>query len=272
MKDELTISILGCGWLGLPLGTFLYQKGYSVKGSTRDKQKIDSIKESNIEPYLLTLEPEIICERKQNFFNADVLVINIPPPRREDVAEYHSAQIRSLIEEIVRAEVKKVLFVSSTSVYPETNGVVYESETLPPEKPSGIALKRVESMLLGSSAFKTTALRLAGLIGYDRNPRNFLKKRRVVHKIDAPVNLVHRDDCIGVIYQVIKNDVWGKVYNVCCDEHPTRAAFYKNEAEIAHIKEIKVEFEKPVSYKIVSNKKLKKELGYEFIYPSPLEM
>lgn len=272
MKNELTISILGCGWLGLPLGTFLYEKGYSIKGSTRDKKKVASIKESSIEPYLLALEPEIICERKEDFFNSGVLIINIPPPRREDVAEYHLAQIKSLIEESIRAEVRKVLFISSTSVYPETNDVVYESETLPPNKPSGIALKRVENMLLGSSAFKTTVLRLAGLIGYDRNPRNFLKKRRVIHKIDAPVNLVHRDDCINVIYQVIKNDIWGKIYNVCCDEHPTRTAFYKSETEIANMKELKVEFEKPVSYKIVSNKKLKKELGYEFIYPSPLEM
>lgn len=272
MKNGLTISILGCGWLGLPLGTFLYEKGYSIKGSTRDKQKISSIKESNIEPYLLILEPDIICERKLDFFTTDVLIINIPPPRREDVVEYHFLQIKSLIKESINAGVKKILFVSSTSVYPETNEVVYESETLAPNKPSGIALRQVENMLLDTSEFQTTILRLAGLIGYDRNPRNFLKKRRIIHKIDAPVNLVHRDDCINVIHQIIRNNLWGEIYNVCCDKHPTRADFYKNEAETVNIEELKIKFEKPVNYKIVSNEKLKKELDYEFIYPDPLKL
>lgn len=28
-----TISILGCGWLGLPLGQHLVQQGYHIKGS-----------------------------------------------------------------------------------------------------------------------------------------------------------------------------------------------------------------------------------------------
>ncbi len=272
MKNGSTISILGCGWLGLPLGTFLYEKGYSVKGSTTDEQKLASIKENNIKPYLLVLEPGINCKRKTDFLDTDVLIINIPPPRREDVVEYHFLQIKSLIKECINAGVKKVLFVSSTSVYPETNKVVYESETLAPGKPSGTALKRVENMLLDASAFQTTILRLAGLIGYDRNPRNFLKKRRVIHKIDAPVNLVHRDDCINVIYRVIKNNVWGDIYNVCCDIHPTRAAFYRNEAEAVNMEKLRIEFKEPVSYKIVSNEKLKKELGYEFIYPDPLKL
>lgn len=29
-----TVSILGCGWLGLPLAEQLLAEGYSVKGST----------------------------------------------------------------------------------------------------------------------------------------------------------------------------------------------------------------------------------------------
>jgi 3-hydroxyisobutyrate dehydrogenase-like beta-hydroxyacid dehydrogenase len=33
MKNE-SISILGCGWLGLPLAGELVREGYAVKGST----------------------------------------------------------------------------------------------------------------------------------------------------------------------------------------------------------------------------------------------
>jgi 3-hydroxyisobutyrate dehydrogenase-like beta-hydroxyacid dehydrogenase len=31
--ENKSISILGCGWLGVPLAKHLIQKGFSVKGS-----------------------------------------------------------------------------------------------------------------------------------------------------------------------------------------------------------------------------------------------
>ncbi|MGI9554193.1 MAG: SDR family NAD(P)-dependent oxidoreductase, partial [Thermodesulfobacteriota bacterium] len=139
-------------------------------------------------------------------------------------------------------------------------------------KNSGIALRKVEDLLLNSYEFQTTVLRLAGLIGYDRNPRNFLKNRRVVHKINTPVNLVHRDDCVNVIYEIIRNDAWGKVYNVCSDKHPKRTDFYNKEAEIAEIDLPDIEQDSKAEYKIVSNEKLKRELNYSFIYPDPLQL
>lgn len=219
----------------------------------------------------MSLNPEISCERKSEFFDTDILVINIPPLRRDDTVEYHQQQIKNLIMEIVKAGIKNVLFTSSTSIYPEVNRKVFEDEKLAPSKLSGIALKKVEDLLLESYKFQTTVLRLAGLVGYDRNPRNFLRKRKVIHKINTPVNLVHRDDCIKVIYQVIKKGIWGKIYNVCCDKHPERISFYKNEAEIAGIEPPEMEFAKTANYKIVSNEKIKRELNYSFIYPDPLE-
>ena len=268
----MKISILGCGWLGLALGVFLFDKGYRIKGSTRDKEKLSSIKENNIDPYLLLLDREVSCERKKEFFDADILIINIPPEKRDDIVDYYFQQISSLIKEIVKAGIKNVLFVSSTSVYPEVNRRVFEGDHLIPSKLAGIALKLAEGLLLNSNEFRTTVLRLAGLVGYDRNPRNFLKKRKVIHKVNTPVNLVHRDDCINVIYQIIKNGVWGKVYNVCCDEHPKRTDFYKNEAEIADVELPKFEDDIVANYKIVSNERLKRELSYSFIYPDPLKL
>ena len=268
----MKISILGCGWLGLPLGAFLIKKGYEIKGSTRDSEKLSSIKESNIEPFLLTLDPELSCQRKEDFFDTDIFIINFPPERREDIVEFHSLQIGELIKEIIRAGIKRVLFISSTSVYPEVNREVSENENLVPSKLSGTALKAVENLLISSKKFQTTILRLAGLIGYDRNPRNFLKKRRVIHKINTPINLVHRDDCINVIYEIIRNEAWGRLYNVCCDKHPKRADFYKNEADQAGVELPELEESTTSDYKIVSNEKLKRELNYSFIYPDPLKL
>jgi len=268
----MKISILGCGWLGLPLACELVNKGDQVNGSTRDPDKIGQIKEQGINPFLLELSPEMICENADEFFDSEILILNIPPARRDDIVDFHPRQIQSIIDAVNSCPVKNVIFTSSTSVYPELNREVAEDETAEPRKNSGKALKIVENMLLSEFGFNTTVLRLAGLVGYDRNPRNFLKKRRVIRKINSPVNLVHRDDCIGVIMEVINRGIWGEVFNVCCDNHPRRIDFYKSECEIAGL-----EFDDPgemetADYKLVSNKKLKDSLKYSFKYPDPLNM
>ena len=47
------IGILGCGWLGLPLAKKLIKKNFLVKGSTTSINKIDELKENDIDPYLI---------------------------------------------------------------------------------------------------------------------------------------------------------------------------------------------------------------------------
>ena len=268
----MKISILGCGWLGLPLAISLIENGHEVKGSTRDREKLDELKNAGIEPFFLELNPEIKCDDPEGFFDADVLVLNIPPARRDDIIDFHKEQIGSVINALENSAIKKVVFTSSTSVYPELNREVAEDETAEPTKNSGKALKIVEKMLMDSHGFRTTVLRLAGLVGYDRNPRNFLKKRRVIHKINTPVNLVHRDDCIGVIQEIIRQDIWGDIFNVCSDNHPKRLDFYKSEAERAGL-ELEDAGETEYSdYKLVRNNKLRERLGYSYKYPDPLSM
>lgn len=268
----MKISILGCGWLGLPLAVEFIKKGHTVNGSTRDPEKIGLIKENGINPFLLELSPALKCENQDKFFDSEILVLNIPPARRDDIIEFHPQQVQSIIDAVKKSPVKNVIFTSSTSVYPELNREVTEEETAEPSKNSGKALKIVENMLLSEKGFKTTVLRLAGLVGYDRNPRNFLKKRRVIHKINTPVNLIHRDDCIGVITEVINNGTWEEIFNVCCDNHPKRIDFYKNEAERAGLELENTDDMETADYKLVSNKKLKEVLKYSLKYPDPLNM
>ena len=268
----MNISVLGCGWLGLPLAVSLIEDGHKIKGSTRDPAKVKQISEQGINTFVLDLSPELDCEKADEFFNSELLVINIPPARRDDIVEFHPAQIKSIINALNSSPIRKVIFTSSTSVYPEVNREVSEDESEGPTKNSGKALKTVEQMLLSEGGFKTTVLRLAGLVGYDRNPRNFLKKRRVIHKINTPVNLIHRDDCIGVIKEVIKKDTWGEIFNVCCDNHPKRIDFYKSEADRIGLELDNLEDMQSANFKIVSNGKMKNILDYSLKYPDPLNM
>ena len=94
----MKISILGCGWLGLPLACELVNKGDQVNGSTRDPDKIGQIKEQGINPFLLELSPEMICENADEFFDSEILILNIPPARRDDIVDFHPRQIQSIID------------------------------------------------------------------------------------------------------------------------------------------------------------------------------
>lgn len=76
MKE--TISILGCGWLGLPLGAKLVEAGYSIKGSSTREEKRAVIHEAGMQPCLLTLTPEPEGELEP-LLNSDILFINVPP-------------------------------------------------------------------------------------------------------------------------------------------------------------------------------------------------
>src|SRR6185295_16396266 len=101
MRSVHSISILGCGWLGLPLAEQLKKEGYEVKGSVTTSEKIPLLKEKKITPFQLQLNDNaIVGADKEFFFDSDVLIIAIPPGRRVDVISYHSAQIRQLIQAI----------------------------------------------------------------------------------------------------------------------------------------------------------------------------
>ena len=263
------ISVLGCGWLGLPLAGYLIEKGYQVKGSTRTPGELKVIESCGIKPFYLVLGPHLRGDGIDDFFNCDVIVINFPPERREDIVEYHQAQIGSLIARIKLSPITKVLFVSSTSVYPEINRDVFEDERALPEKASGEALLAVERKLTDCAEFKTTVIRFGGLIGYDRMPGRFLAGKTGISGGEAPVNLIHRDDCIRIIYKIIELDTWGEILNACADEHPLRKEYYVAQAEKLGLEPPKFNETGRAGYKIVRNDRLKRLLGYEFKYPDP---
>jgi nucleoside-diphosphate-sugar epimerase len=264
------ISILGCGWLGLPLAEHLIKKGYKVKGSVTSPQKLATLEEKGIQPFLIKItDTEITGEELSGFFASEILVINFPPSRREDILTYHPAQMGLLIEAVKKSSIKHIVFVSSTSVYPDLNREVFETDdTAVPPKTSGKALLLVEEML--KKAFSTTVVRFAGLIGYDRQPGRFLAGKKEVENGDAPINVIHQDDCIAIITAIIEQQVWNETFNACSDVHPLRRIFYTKAADKIGLPlpEFKAGNQ---SFKIINSDRLKQRLNYSFKYPNPID-
>lgn len=268
----LKISVLGCGWLGFPLAIHLVNKGCVVKGSTRSPQKLTAFHQYKILPFLIEVNKRIKGTNIPLFFQSDILFINIPPGRKKKgVARSHPLQIKAILEQAKKHGIKKILFVSSTSIYGNANRMVTEIDEPKPETPSAHALVEVEELLMGQKDMEVTILRMGGLVGLERPAGRFLAGKTDIKNGLAPVNMAHQIDCISVITAVIEQEKWGAIYNVCSDEHPTKKDFYTHQA-------IKQGFELPTFleeesfvYKEVSNHKVKKELNYRFKFPDPME-
>jgi nucleoside-diphosphate-sugar epimerase len=265
-----SISILGCGWLGLPLAEYLIQQGYKVKGSTTSELKLSLLQSKSIDAYKLLLLPEMKGENVENFFDCDVIIINIPPIRRDDIVEFHFRQIDSVIKYLEKSNCRKIIFISSTSVYANKNQIVDEDSKTSPETLAGEALVIVENYLRSNKSFQTTIIRFAGLIGPDRNPAKYALQRPVIEYADTPLNLIHLDDCIGIIENVLTNEIWNEIINGVCEYHPTRKEFYSASAEKLSLP--LPEFSSGIEpHKIVKSKKINSIINYKFKYPNPID-
>ena len=264
-----TVSILGCGWLGLPLGRYLRNCRFSVKGSVTTSEKFELLRSSGIVPYRIVLNDSEILLDDYDFFETDVLIISIPLRRIDGIERIFPAQITQLIPIILKHGIKKVIFISSTSVYPDNQKTAKESDILNPDKASGKALIAAENLLKNLTDFETTIIRFGGLIGADRNPARFLlKSDRPVTNV--PVNLIHQDDCIGIIVSILIQEIWGETFNACCQEHPLKKDFYGRAAQISGLP-VPTISDQDETFKIVDSSKLKRFSKYKFKYPSPMD-
>ena len=269
VKEKQIISILGCGWLGQPLGKQLIDKGYLVKGSVTTTEKFPELADAGISPYWVVLNKTEAIINDPDFFKTDVLIISIPLRRIEGIEQIFPAQIRNLMPFILKSGIQKVIFISSTSVYPDNFQTASEDIEPRPDKESGKACLQTEQLLKDFTEFKTTILRFGGLIGAERNPARFLLKS-TLPVANIPVNLIHQDDCMGIISAILELEIWGETLNACCPDHPSKKEFYSKAALISGLPE-PIFSDEIKSYKIVDSSKLQRLLKYKFKYSSPME-
>ena len=265
------ISILGCGWLGLPLAIALQKNGLKVKGSTTSEAKIALLIKNGIEPFLISLfEKQIQGNTPEFLENSTVLIINIPPNLRGNLDENFVAKIRNLIPFIEKSSVQNVLFTSSTAVYADDDSIITEESIPNPTTESGKQLLEVEQLLMKNKNFQTVILRFGGLIGEERHPIHFLSGRKAIENPNAPINLIHQMDCIRIIEKILEHGqdnkyVWNEVFNAVAPFHPSRKEYYTQKAMDLNLLLPEFLEDKESVGKIITSDKVEKRLGYKFI-------
>ncbi len=235
----------------MPLAIYLIKKDYKINGSTTSNNKLSKLQSYGITPFIIDINDKSIDF--SDFLLADVLIIAIPS---KNINDY-----KRLISKIEISGISKVLFISSTSVYPNTNGIVTEETNT-----NNTPLANIEKLFISNPNFKSTIIRFGGLFGYDRKPGNFIKPDQIVENPMGHINLIHRDDCIRIIEQIIVKNVWNTTLNACSSSHPLRRDFYIKEAKKVGVTNINFNEKFENNYKIVSNEKLKGLLNYRFDY------
>jgi len=271
------ISILGCGWLGLPLGKSLLKKGYLISGSTTSENKIPMLHNAGITPFLICLSEDKLEGEMDSFLkNSEILIIDIPPKLRGNALDTSPAlsktfvkKIQNLIPFIENSSLKKVLFVSSTSVYADENVTITEESIPNPDTESGKQLLEAEELLQSNENFQTTVIRFGGLIGADRHPIQFLSGKTHIENPEAPINLIQLDDCIGIIEKIIhkaqnENFNWNETFNAVAPFHPTRKEYYTQKAIELNLALPHFNESKPSIGKLISSEKVEHILGYSF--------
>ncbi|MFC0513197.1 SDR family oxidoreductase [Mucilaginibacter angelicae] len=262
MPGKTNISILGCGWYGSALGKALIADGMQVKGSTTSTDKLASLTAMGIKPYVVNFLPnEEIYDA--NFFDCDVLWIAIPPKSRSGEGLAFIEKVKGIIKAIKQFAIQNVVFISSTGVYADSNKHVNEETDPQPNTEAGRVLFEAENLFLAENSFKTTIIRFAGLIGPARNPGRFFAGKKAVPNGDAPVNLIHLDDCIGISKAILANQAFGYLFNGCSSKHPAKADFYTQAALDSGLE--KPEFIKELNeWKIVESVNVEVILDYQY--------
>ncbi|MCE7062886.1 NAD-dependent epimerase/dehydratase family protein [Dyadobacter sp. CY343] len=274
--EKKRISILGCGWLGIALAQRLLVDPITsvVKASTTSEGKLADFERRGLEGFLLPLTPGFHAESDvvKDFFNTDSLVISLPPRSGKNEPGFYTKQIEAVVEAVRNSPVKEVIFISSTSIYPDLNRVVTEEDVTLPEHSPAQEMVLAEKLIESLRPERTVSiLRFGGLLGYNRIPGKYVQGQKDMSTGEIPVNYIHRDDGAAVILTMLKLGVKNETFNIVAPSHPPRKAVYLDTCG-------QFGWEAPTflspatqpDFKIISNEKFTQNFAYEFLYPDPL--
>ncbi|RLV58352.1 SDR family oxidoreductase [Parashewanella curva] len=222
----MNVTIIGCGWFGFPLAQRLLNVGYQVSGSKRASSSLGELKAAGINTFALDLSQNLTANEQlaiKPFLESDHLIVCIQPSLRKQSSTSYLTQLQKLMSLVEAKQYKKMILVSSSSVYPDIEGVMKEDDASVHSESSQVMLAAEDLFLNHNNGY---ILRFSGLIGPKRPPGRFFSGKFEIPAGDKVVNLVHLEDCIAAMVALLTADSASKVYNVCSPHHPSRSEFY----------------------------------------------
>jgi nucleoside-diphosphate-sugar epimerase len=276
----MRVLIVGCGYVGLPLGTELVRQGHEVFGLRRSA--VEELKAAGIIPLQADITSTDTLAPLPRDFDWVVNCAASGGGSADDYRQLYLQGTRNLIEWLSESPPKKFVYTSSTSVYGQNDGsAVKESSPTEPQAETAMVLVETEKVLLEAARqnnFPAVILRVAGIYGPDRGHwfKQYLKdEARLEGKGNRLLNMIHRDDLVGAIITALRNGRPGEIYNTVDDEPVSQLKFFEwlagsldKPLPPAVPEDAEANRKRGVTNKKVSNRRLKMELGYQFKHPT----
>jgi nucleoside-diphosphate-sugar epimerase len=273
--------IVGCGYVGVPLGAELLRLGHEVFGMRRNISAESELKTAGITPLFADITKPETLEALPGEFDWVVHCVAAGGDA-ENYRQIYLEGTKHLLKRLSVSPPKKFIYTSSTSVYGQNDGSqIKESSPVEPEAETAKVLVETEKVLLEAfqrKKFPVIILRVAGIYGPERGHwfKQFLQNEaRMDGDGSRFLNMIHRDDVVGCIVAALKGGRAGEIYNAVDDEPVSQKNFFEwlgatlGKYPPPSLPENPAEDRKRgVTNKRVSNRRLKMELGCQFKYPN----
>lgn len=278
----MRVLIVGCGYVGLPLGAELTRRGHAVCGLRRTAEGAEELRAAGLTPVVGDVTQPDSLHALPGPFDWVVNTVSSSKGGAEVYRAVYVEGTRNLIAWLAGSGVRRFIHTGSTSVYAQTDGsVVTEESPAEPAAETGRLLVETENLLLDAAReqnFPALVLRVAGIYGPGRGHlfQQYLRaEARLTGAGDRWLNMVHRDDVVGAAIAALERGEPGRIYNVADDEPVTQREFFRwlsqqlgrplppvaSESEAAPRK-------RGVTNKRVANRRLREELRYALKFPT----
>ncbi len=269
-RPPQTIALIGCGDIGQRLAGLLAGENHQIVGIRRSLTTHPDIDYRQANCASLTELQQALPE------NSDVIIVTMTPSERSDQG-YQQAYVQvvdNLLQILnARSETPRlILFVSSTSVYAQSQGEwIDEDSTAQPTSFSGKRLLEAEQRLLNSD-FNTTVVRFSGIYGPGRHRLIQQVQQGENSPADPPLfsNRIHVQDCARVLNHLMTITEPQALY-LASDCSPT--ALHEVKDWIAEQLELSADRQSSITHsalrasKRIGNQHLL-DSGFEFQYPT----
>lgn len=191
---------------------------------------------------------------------ANLLTITIPPS--SDLMTY-----QKICEEIKDHWPldKPIIFMSTTSVFPNESNVFDEKSDFKPDSPRSQVLREIEKDLV-STFQKALIIRSGGQVGRNRHPLSFLSKTGRPFEAKERINFIHGEDLSSLylfLFQKIQSHIELPSYlHAVSPQHPTKEEYYRLQAELWGV-HLPPKSEKSALQRIINSCHLE-ALGFQF--------
>lgn len=278
----MRVLIVGCGYIGLPLGTALVRQGHQVVGLRRTDTADAELRAAGIEPWRADITEPATLANLVPAFDWVVHSVAASGGSPEAYRRTYLEGTRNLLAWLAAHPPRRFVYTSSTGVYAQNDGsLVTEDSPTQAATPTAEILLATEQLLLDAArerGFPAIILRLSGIYGPGRGYwlRQFLAgEARLEEDGRRVLNMIHRDDVVGAILAALERGQPGRVYNVSDDEPVTQRDLF---AWLAHATHRPLPPPAPgmpsaarrrgLTSKRVSNARLRRELGWVPRFPT----